>query len=736
MNFETFITNLPDCVGSQTLPIMENPEGFRYIDKGLPEFVGPDLLPSSMIEQPSKSQIVIISAAGAVGKSTLAKEIAFRKHAPIWDLAQAPAVGNNSMKGQLAASFDFAHVADVNQALIKNKLFLIVDALDEARVKANEAGFEAFIANIAEVAKTVDGASLILLGRTQTAETTWLLLDSAGVSASLISIQPFTREQAERYIEARIQNFDTAAAKRILQHKQPFIDARDLILDHLEKAVAGENALKDGVAREFLGYAPVLETVAVLLARESNYQEFSKKLMGTLDKQGARQPNNPLGVLNHVVTHLLEREKTDKLQVNIKPALEKVAKEAGWNAWETLYSPDEQVIRLLGKVLSCKVDAAPKGMPDIVRVKYEEQLNAWLPEHPFLRDGSIPTNKVFESYLFAYALQEHLTFLSISAEKRVCANDYKPSRLLADFYILIGEQRHKEEIPDKHIGLLYDSLLAGETDSLHIRLSIESGDPEEDEAEKEENGEGEFELIYASSDAGKPERIERRTFQIAKTEGKIRFLRQLKEAAIVTNGTVALGGDVDDFEIGPTVDIRCSILEIYSTGLVVRATGKSKSLVSDEVILETHNCSSAVSKRPVVRGSLSVSWPGVRAFPWSDFAVESLVNDVEDKLMHEAYMRFKRIVTSLRSHSRGSLARFKGKMENRRVLKNDVGTALLKQLLEDGVMELKDEFYYWRQDRADDVLKVSWHDIRHNHITPNLKDYLQTFIKKYRALFK
>jgi hypothetical protein len=327
--------------------------------------------------------------------------LAYRKQAPIWDLAQASAVGGNSLTGQLTASFGFKLAGNLSEKLIKGAFFVVIDALDEARVKANEAGFEAFIQNIASIAKDAAGTAFVLLGRTQTTETTWLLLQEAGVPASLLSIQPFTREQAERYIEARIRHFDDAAAKRITDHPQPFFQARNLILDQLELAVGGKTAIKDESAREFLGYAPVLETVAVLLAKEGNYQEFIASLSSLL-KNSKPQVNRPLLLLEHVVKRLLEREQTQKLQANIKPAMEQVVTETGWNQWEVLYSPEEQRVRVLGRILDKELDACPT-MPPSVRNKYEEQLKIWLPEHPFLREGRQPANKVFESYLFAVA---------------------------------------------------------------------------------------------------------------------------------------------------------------------------------------------------------------------------------------------------------------------------------------------------------------------------------------------
>lgn len=674
---------------------------------------------------------MIISAAGAVGKSTLASEIAFAKKAPLWDLAQAPAVGGNSATGQLTASFGFNLIGTVSSKIAAGELFLIIDALDEARVKANDAGFEAFIQNIAGIANTASKVGVVLLGRTQTAETTWLALEIAGIPTALYTIQPFTREQAERYIEARIHNLNKAAAKRIAEHSGPFIEARDLILNQLELAISGKITTEDEAAREFLGYAPVLETVAFLLASESNYQEVIHSLssIGKSTKHGA---NRPLAVLERVIQRLLEREQKQKLQANIKPALENVAAETGWSSWETLYMPDEQISRLLGRILDQQVGACP-DMPPAVRARYEEQLKAWLPEHPFLRDGKHAMNQVFESYLFAIAMREYLTPLSQHVEQRIAAREYKPSRLLADFYILLGQQRDEEVVAERQIGLLYDSLLAGETDSLRVALSVETGDPDEED-DAEDLSEGEFELIYHTEEDNVPDHVETRNFRIVERNDSLVFRRQLKDADIVTRGKVSLGGAVDDFEIGPTVAIQCGILDIVSSGLVVRSGSKGKE--SYPVIIESRKCISNLSGKPVAHGQLAVSWPDANAYPWNEFAADFRDQHLDTEDLHKVYIRFRKIIMTLRSHSKGSLARFKDKVEHRRILKNKMGKSLLDTLKHDGILELKGDFYHLATKRADEMLKVSWADLHNRRVTPEMRQYFSHFISANPDFFE
>ena len=348
MNFAQFLAAFPAATNHEPL-VPGATGGLRYVAEGLPEFVGPDLAPSNEIQQPSHAQIVIVSASGAAGKSTLANELALAKKVAIWDLALAEAVGANSMAGQLIQSFGPAGAAKIYARIAAGETFFVIDALDEATMKSNEAGFDAFIRNIATIASTSAHTSFVLFARTQTARDTWLILDDAGIPTSLLAIQPFNREQAERYIDARIKHDkDPSAAKRIQEHRQPFVAARDAILQQLERAVVGDDATAEVASREFLGYAPVLETVAVLLAKEKNPHELLTGLQATT---GVSTSDRPLLVLEHVVTRLLRREQVQKVQHNIRPALESTAAAVNWSSWDTLYSEEEQRLRLLGRIL-------------------------------------------------------------------------------------------------------------------------------------------------------------------------------------------------------------------------------------------------------------------------------------------------------------------------------------------------------------------------------------------------
>ena len=65
--------------------------------------------------------------------------------------------------------------------------------------------------------------------------------------------------------------------------------------------------------------------------------------------------------------------------------------------------------------------------------------------------------------------------------------------------LLFNEEAQRGEIPPTHVGLLYESLLSAETDTLRVRLSLEGAEPEDVIGGAGGETEGEFEILYVAS---------------------------------------------------------------------------------------------------------------------------------------------------------------------------------------------------------------------------------------------
>lgn len=732
IEFQDLLSTLPSC---RRFDLTGKRDDVSYPGEQKPAFVAPSLRPRTDVHNPPQPRVVIISAAGAVGKSTLAEEMARERGAPLWDLSRAKTVGQGSLAGMISQTYGVGASPEVTRAVVGGELFFVIDALDEARVKVTESAFLDFLQDIADLGGQCAGVGFILLGRTQIAETAWLALEDT-VPTSILTIQPFSRGQAETYIERRIRTLSTAAAESMDQNRQPFQAARDTLLDSLSKAVMGVDASEASrvEAEAFIGYAPVLDALAFRMSRETNWVNLQASASESSKRADqAEGPLRPAALLREVVLGVLNREHEQKLGKNLRPVLEPTAQGLGWSGWEELYAPPEQCARLITRVLSVPFSGPTASFPPALRGEYEERLAQFAAEHPFLVEGSRFASVVFEAYVFANALtDESLRPYRTSVEQRMASPGYLPSRLFAEFYLLAAQRRG--ELPfvtAEHVGLVYDSILAGETDDVQIDFSLEADDgrdePREGSSTLAADAEGEFTFIPAEH-SEKQRRLLFATF--LKPESTVSFTHSIKNVMVtVPTSSVALGGGGDEFAIGPRVRVECARLAIHARTLVVGGR-TSGSIEDDTVVIQAKSCTSTVMQPPVVHGELRVSWPGAEAYPWVEHYVSGDGPYASEREMNEAYRRFKRIVMTLRSHSKGGLARYKGKIEHRRVLQGSLGERLLERLKADGVLKLAGSFYRWSPEDAARHVGISYQQLRDGETSPTLTDYLRGFLEE------
>jgi hypothetical protein len=150
---------------------------------------------------------LLISAPGAVGKSTLARQVAFETGAVYVDLAQAEPVGSNTLVGGLVKS----QLYDGWQA---NTVGILIDGLDEARLRVTQEAFEAFLRDVDQLShgRSVPTA---LFGRTGAIQDAWLILSDTAV----LEIGYYGPEAAIDFAEAVLRASRPNRAHSITERK-------------------------------------------------------------------------------------------------------------------------------------------------------------------------------------------------------------------------------------------------------------------------------------------------------------------------------------------------------------------------------------------------------------------------------------------------------------------------------------------------------------------------------------
>lgn len=601
---------------------------------------------------PQEAAILLVSAPGAVGKTTLAKQIAAVTGAIYVDLAQADPVGGNTISGGLAKSGIFNEWQCDRTALL-------IDGLDEARLRVTQEAFEAFLVDLAQITRNRN-VPTALFGRTGAIQDSWIPLQQEEAAFALLEIGFYSEEASIEFATSYL-----SAKRPNSAHLEVETRAVELLIARLRS-----EASSDG--DRFAGYAPVLQAVAERALAEDN----PASLIAQIEK-GERPVT-----LQTVVSAILERERS---KLSALPLQNQAAV-------ADLYKPEEQIARLVARVYGLESPAPPPLSSDDAQV-YTAALETWVPEHPFLDGGRSPSSAVFEAAITARALQDRTA--AGAAVARELARGSAANPFLAEFYIP-EDQEAAPNLPAEHIGIVYASLRARLTIGDHASLQVEANEDGEDlDALLSE-----VEILVSRGDSEQPRVLNFQSEQV----GAIRLGKYLEDVEISAPlSTVEIGSGSEALLVAP-ISIQSEIIRVSCDKLIVEAGRDSDATA---VFLEATQVESALTAQPLLRGKakLSVAWPGARAHPWTAFATEP--TRVENPLVEEGLRRLRKFITAFRSHSKGNLARYRRKIEHERMTKG-TGASVLKALIDGRIITLDDSMYVLDPDRLGEIVGATY----------------------------
>lgn len=632
----------------------------------------------------------MIAASGAVGKSTLAREICAVTKAVYLDLATAATVAGNYLVGGLVK----AGLWDTWQA---DETTLFIDALDEARLRVTQSSFEDFMADVANVARN-RGIPVVLLGRVGIVEEAWTILNErSSLNAPIFDIELFHADRAKEFVLASLNRLSLESAEAGLgrklyphlsealhAHKQVYDDAAQLLVDHLTAATSAD-------AGRFAGYAPVLEAVATVIGSESNPAKINDAMKAILQGQ----------VLARVTSEVMIRE-SGKLAVQLSESLPDIST-------TDLYSPKEQLARLASWVLGAGTPKIPTSLPQHAVAPYEQAVQSLLPQHPFLDSREPkPSGSVFGACILAAALTGEDPDVAKAAERFASGGPSTPNPFLLEFYRQASGSA--QGIPSSHVGFLYASLEATAGVGDVARLSAE--------------GEGalEVEMTLIQHD-GREKLYEFKT----NPGGTLRFGRRLSGVNINAETTDIELGEGSQLELIAPISLRAHTLLLNCSELVVKSDHAS--IPDQTVFLEANEVLADTALRPpTLRAGVKfeVTWPDSKVYPWTPFS--SAGGEDSDPRMADAQRALRRLCISFRSHSKGRLARYKEKVEHIRMTKGPLGVALRERLVTDKVLSLEETMYFLEPDLLGSKVGASFQDLKLKNYPPQSRAYLQEIL--------
>lgn len=388
LQFDEIVTRLRRLklpVGGPALSIPTRSHPF------VPQTVNPEQWPPA--SSPLDSDVLLITAPAAVGKSTFARALAATVHVPLLNLAEVP-VSTHSLRGIVAAEIG----PDAPKLLQQGEFSLIVDALDEGRVLSTDKNFVEFLKTsftfLAEGTSTGKGKGpkLILFGRTEAVEDASIVLEleAPSLPASRLTLDYFDEKTATQLVLDYAATVPGASDK-LQRYDIPIREAIASFFDAIAAAI-GFSRIKlwqDRQGQSFAGYAPVLAALGALVAQTENYTHLKHRLQAT----GA---TDAWDVLEQVATEVLEREAS---------RVRRPLTSAGHAIPDETYDPIDQLDHLVRHLVGqpFRVPSRIVFESPSILASYRDAVRTYLPEHPFFRAGA-PVNDVLGALVLAHAI--------------------------------------------------------------------------------------------------------------------------------------------------------------------------------------------------------------------------------------------------------------------------------------------------------------------------------------------
>lgn len=679
-----------------TLPAGSAKEGFLAADGRTvdPAFVEPTL--RVLQGDPSTARVIVVAAPGAVGKSTLASAISVGSNAVLVDLAKTEPLGGNFFVGGIANAFGPRALVD----LYEGRIALVVDALDEAQLKAGDEGFSAGLLDLTKIISQPDALPATILGRAAAAEEAWLILVEANVDCCLLAIEFFDEQQATKFLQRRLPvlaNAREATRKAFERHGPNFIELAIAVRNRLTSTSGGQD-------KRFSGYAPVLDAICSYALEEDDLNPSAR--LSELAFEG------PIGLIERLSNDILKREQS-KLTKQIDDA------PTGFDL-TSLYSPSEQLARLAAVLFRGAAPTGPHIADPIFRQSYERKVSEFGPQHPFLSAQGGPSSAAFAAFVLVWAI----TSGTAVQEARRMLSEH-PAIGAGLFFELYMNWLNNVDEKKKHS---QRQLKLADVGALHASFSTQAARGEVPTLEiSGEPGDTVVEITFEMVSATDAENDDSRVYgPYESANDTILEFRGIVGGLNITAPVSVILGDGRNLSITAPVEIAVDDLEIDGREVRVFKSAMTTELVGDEVGLISDKAAVSKVERIATHGAkLAVTFPGAQAHPWSDYF--SAPSPAPDERIASLRRRARRILTSFRSHSKGALVRYAKKIEHSRMMKEGPeGRDLLERLKADGILTVFDsgKFYQLHPAQLAEKFRMDYQALQQQKWTDEADAYL------------
>lgn len=669
---------------------------FRLEKELNPAFVAPVLtkVQENSTCELSEARIIQIEAVGATGKTELTKKMSNWLQSPIFDLGLTKVVAGNSLTGLLTKRMDLMDCFNYMAAIREGKANIIVDALDEGCMKTNYQGYLDFLDDILSLQPKKE-CPIILLGRYNAVELAASFFASKDVDICTLQIEPFTLKQAEDFLDKATKT----SAK--VKYSAIFKETRDYILRTIEGFFKDQASIKTHASERFIGYAPVLLSIAAFFDENTNYQDVLNDLKARNVKS--------VQLIIDIIRRILERDRMEKVMPFVKDNL-LAGRDAMFQqkVMDVVYSHDEQCARILFDVMGVPFPEIEIDDQHFLSA-YNEHIGIWMNEHPFKGKNKI-ANIVFESYILALLTQNE-KYASVAYDyMRIMGTSYMFAYIYNSLYGF-------ENLNSKLLPYIYESLRQLNNKHNYYALNIEWNPDKSDEISTF------CDIEFEGSQDG-----------MASYKGDVTYMND--EAIELGQRLEYLYVDSRlDFKLAArTVEvaapsyIRCKKMIIDSQEITVHQnlSGTNFMFECESTKIVQHNSQFLqIGGVGRITNTLRIVSPERPEYPLFEYWISGDVKlkDLSEEITTR-YKKLRAVILDFRSHSKHVLAKLSEKIDNI-MGNNPVGEAVINALQEKKVMYREGHLYKLDTDVMDDVLGLSYDGIRNFEMSEKAIDFLK-----------
>lgn len=646
----------------------------------------------TQIIQQRDSKIILFSAPGATGKSSLAKYIAFSKKALLWDLAD-DRIANHSLSGMLVESLGTKNFSRFTEGLSTGDAFLVIDALDEADMISGRVALETLLFDLRNMVKEAQLPCVVLCARTETAHVVadYFSKDDTKLPISQFEIGFFEDTNAKEFVKAKISEKQIVTKAVLNCIDAQFMQIQRLLYNDLD------------MIHSFLGYAPVLEALAISYDDEENMLRYLQKINSV---------ENSTEIFSHIMNHILTREH-DKVVNGFRMRCEKEYPD--FHDWDAVYSFQEQIVRISDYIVFGEIDHSvyPVDLPRELASEYHEIIDSFLSNHPFLCSAS-ETENTYKDYTGPAFRDYCLARLMTIDNQEELAKEYFrthkqsvrfPSQLFFDFY----EYYSSGMIQPQHFPYLYDAFKSKEVADSISAVTIEEADM------------GVYCVFNLRLHLRRGNSVQHE-FSMPVLKQQL-YIKQINNAYIDINNDVIVGDRSEDAIISNST-IKCGALILRSPVVFIAVDTPVETLISCADGIDASQCPSAKFEIRADKERLKVSTPDIDSW----FKLRKYYYALEDDSSVDE-TRFENAVKTILKYFRKHGKDAPGK--HREFIQNIViGGSPLKQSVFDFLFE---KGIIYEDDKDLRQLKLNVHQL--DHFGLNWANISQNTAQKMHDLF-